>query len=157
MLFGGETLQDFGFALLVGVASGTYSSVFIAAPVLVHWKEREPIWKRRERIVREDHGGVVPAYADVDLGEGGARRSITRRPRPEPGAAAQQTAPQAGATTTATVVPPDEGGDGVPHDDEPTQDDGGTGDGDGAASKPPKRSQPSRSKQNRRRRKHGRR
>ena len=42
MLFGGETLQDFAFALLVGMASGAYSSIFIAAPVLTEWKEREP-------------------------------------------------------------------------------------------------------------------
>src|SRR5215212_8541532 len=72
MLFGGETLQDFGFALLVGVASGTYSSIFIAAPVLVHWKEREAVWRRRDRIVREDHDGVVPPYAEAQLGEEGA-------------------------------------------------------------------------------------
>src|SRR5436190_7501120 len=56
MLFGGETLKDFGFALLIGVASGTYSSIFIAAPVLTHWKERETVWRPRERIVLEDHG-----------------------------------------------------------------------------------------------------
>ena len=65
MLFGGETLQDFGFALLVGVASGTYSSVFIAAPVLVHWKEREPVYMRRRRIIMDEHGGEVPAFADI--------------------------------------------------------------------------------------------
>ena len=41
LLFGGETLQDFAFALLVGTISGTYSSVFIAGPVLTHSKERE--------------------------------------------------------------------------------------------------------------------
>ena len=33
-IFGGTTLQDFAFAMLVGIASGTYSSIFIAAPVL---------------------------------------------------------------------------------------------------------------------------
>ena len=49
LLFGGETLQDFAFALLVGTLSGTYSSVFIAGPVLTHWKEREPVYKARER------------------------------------------------------------------------------------------------------------
>ena len=42
-LFGGETLQDFAFALIIGTLSGTYSSVFIASPVLTHWKEREPV------------------------------------------------------------------------------------------------------------------
>ena len=44
LLFGGETLQDFAFALLVGIASGAYSSIFIASPVLTHWKERERVY-----------------------------------------------------------------------------------------------------------------
>jgi SecD/SecF fusion protein len=63
MLFGGETLQDFAFALLVGTLSGTYSSVFIAGPVLTHWKEREPVYKAREARIRAEFGGAVPAYA----------------------------------------------------------------------------------------------
>jgi SecD/SecF fusion protein len=62
MLFGGETLRDFAFALLVGIASGTYSSVFIATPVLAHWKEREPVYRARaSRILSQL--GAVPAYA----------------------------------------------------------------------------------------------
>jgi SecD/SecF fusion protein len=62
LLFGGETLQDFAFALLVGTLSGTYSSVFIAGPVLTHWKEREPVYKTREARIRAEFG-TVPAYA----------------------------------------------------------------------------------------------
>ncbi|HEY3182055.1 MAG TPA: protein translocase subunit SecF, partial [Gaiellaceae bacterium] len=63
LLFGGDTLKDFAFALLVGVASGAYSSIFIAAPLLTIWKEREPEYARRvdhdldpltgERILRQ--------------------------------------------------------------------------------------------------------
>ncbi|HEX8645875.1 MAG TPA: protein translocase subunit SecF [Thermoleophilaceae bacterium] len=66
MLFGGETLKDFGFALLVGVVSGTYSSVFIASPVLVHWKERETVYRRRRQMIMGEHGGQVPPFADID-------------------------------------------------------------------------------------------
>ncbi len=67
-LFGGETLKDFAFALIVGIASGAYSSIFIASPVLTHWKEREPIYRsRRVRITREL--GAVPAYATALGGE----------------------------------------------------------------------------------------
>ena len=36
-----HTVKDFAFALLVGVISGTYSSIFIASPALTHWKERD--------------------------------------------------------------------------------------------------------------------
>lgn len=42
-LFGGVTLQQFAVVLLVGLFSGTYSSIFIAAPILVVWENGE--WK----------------------------------------------------------------------------------------------------------------
>jgi SecD/SecF fusion protein len=67
MLFGGETLRDFAFALLIGIASGTYSSIFIATPVLQHWKEREPGFRARHARILE-RLGVVPAYATVEQG-----------------------------------------------------------------------------------------
>ena len=47
-LFGGETLKDFAFALLVGIGAGAYSSIFIAAPLLSWLKEREPEYARRK-------------------------------------------------------------------------------------------------------------
>src|SRR6187549_480795 len=63
LVFGGATLQDFAFAMMVGIFSGTYSSIFIASPVLTAWKEREPGFvRRRERIVAAD--GRVPAFVD---------------------------------------------------------------------------------------------
>jgi SecD/SecF fusion protein len=67
LLFGGETLKDFAFALLIGVASGTYSSIFIATPVLTHWKEREPAFQARVRRILETLG-AVPAYATTAQG-----------------------------------------------------------------------------------------
>jgi SecD/SecF fusion protein len=83
LLFGGDTLKDFAFALLVGIASGTYSSVFIATPVLAHWKGREPVYRARERRIRAELG-AVPAYATaaqgpVDVAEprGGRRAGVT--------------------------------------------------------------------------------
>ena len=68
MLFGGETLQDFAFALLIGTLSGTYSSVFIAGPVLTLWKEREPVYHARAERIRQQFGGVIPAYAVATAG-----------------------------------------------------------------------------------------
>jgi SecD/SecF fusion protein len=47
-LYGGATLKDFAFALMVGIASGAYSSIFIAAPLLAMLKEREPEYVRRK-------------------------------------------------------------------------------------------------------------
>ncbi len=43
-LFGGVTLREFAVILLVGLFSGTYSSIFVAAPILVVWENKE--WKR---------------------------------------------------------------------------------------------------------------
>ncbi len=65
-IFGGVTLQDFAFAMLIGIASGTYSSIFIASPVLTAWKEREPAYRRRrERI--EEQMGYVPAFPEDNV------------------------------------------------------------------------------------------
>jgi SecD/SecF fusion protein len=47
-LFGGDTLKDFAFALMVGILSGAYSSIFVAAPLLTILKEREPDYMRRK-------------------------------------------------------------------------------------------------------------
>ena len=66
LVFGGETLQDFAFAMMVGVASGTYSSIFIASPVLTEWKEREPAYRsRRARI--EEAMGCVPTFPEDNV------------------------------------------------------------------------------------------
>ncbi|MDX6650233.1 MAG: SecD/SecF fusion protein [Solirubrobacteraceae bacterium] len=63
LIFGGETLRDFAFALMVGILSGAYSSIFIAAPVLTHWKERERVYEQRADRIRRENNGVIPAYA----------------------------------------------------------------------------------------------
>jgi SecD/SecF fusion protein len=47
LLFGGATLKDFAFALLIGIVSGAYSSFFVASPLLVMLKQREPEFAKR--------------------------------------------------------------------------------------------------------------
>lgn len=47
-MFGGITLREFASILLIGLLSGTYSSIFIAAPILVLWEKREwTTWFRK--------------------------------------------------------------------------------------------------------------
>lgn len=48
-IFGGEVLRDFAFALLVGVVTGTYSSIFVAAPIVVDWEAWIQARQRRPR------------------------------------------------------------------------------------------------------------
>jgi preprotein translocase subunit SecF len=51
-LFGGVTLREFAVILLVGLFSGTYSSIFIAAPFLVVWENKEwKNWFRKKEVV----------------------------------------------------------------------------------------------------------
>ena len=46
--FGGATLKDFAFAMILGELLGTYSSYAVATPLLAMWKTREPRWAKLE-------------------------------------------------------------------------------------------------------------
>jgi SecD/SecF fusion protein len=48
LIFGGATLNDFAFALFVGIGAGAYSSIFVAGPLVAWFKEREPEYARRK-------------------------------------------------------------------------------------------------------------
>jgi len=81
-VLGGTTLKDFAFALMVGVTSGAYSSIFIAAPLLTMWKEREPEYAKRKAYTPGEDGTTPPE-------DGGA--PARRRPkRPKGGPALDQ-------------------------------------------------------------------
>ena len=79
LIFGGDTLKDFAFALLVGIASGAYSTIFIATPILTMIKEREP-----EFAARKGEDVVDEKPLDVEV-----------EPEPAPVAAAAATLPAA--------------------------------------------------------------
>jgi len=64
--FGAETLREFALALFIGIALGTYSSIFVAAPLLAIWKEREPEWQTaRKRAKRRRSDGSTDAPEDA--------------------------------------------------------------------------------------------
>jgi SecD/SecF fusion protein len=75
--FGGATLQDFAFALLIGVTSGAYSSIFIAAPLLNFWKER----RDSEYARRKGQGMPEGVRADRFLAQ--AEQAAAAEPTPE--------------------------------------------------------------------------
>lgn len=89
ILLGASSLKDFALALFVGIASGTYSSVFVAAPLLGVWKEREPEWiEHRERIERRAAVGTTsPARKPGSSGAEVARPGASSAARPNSGAA----------------------------------------------------------------------
>jgi preprotein translocase subunit SecF len=72
LLFGGQTLKDFAFALFIGVASGTYSSVFVASPLLVVFKEREP----KYRNIKERAKAAPRKKRDVDISDEEVAREL---------------------------------------------------------------------------------
>ncbi len=155
LIFGGATLQDFAFAMMVGVASGTYSSIFIASPVLTHWKEREPAYRSRRARIKEAMGYVPTfpeenAVAKIDEVERHVPAATTGNGAPEPGG--PSVAPEPAEAPVAVADPPVQRSADV----QPTPEE----DGGGVAGRPEveaKRTQArSRKKQSRRRRKHGR-
>jgi preprotein translocase subunit SecF len=81
VFLGGATLRDFALALFIGLILGTYSSIFVAAPVLAWLKEREPVdddTRRRQRRVAETFG----TEGDDDGMEEAAVVSAGVAPRP---------------------------------------------------------------------------
>jgi SecD/SecF fusion protein len=89
LIFGGATLKDFAFALMVGILSGAYSSIFIAAPLLTIWKEREPEYARR--IGQESPGGDAAAFEESE-------EALTAEPAPELTPVGAADRPPAGAS-----------------------------------------------------------
>jgi SecD/SecF fusion protein len=94
-IFGGATLKDFAFALLVGIVSGAYSSIFIAAPLLTILKEREPEFARRKGVDGTEEGpqpdGGTPARRRPRRPWGGA-------PAADPGTVVLEEAERAAAS-----------------------------------------------------------
>ncbi|MBV8281072.1 MAG: hypothetical protein JO347_03280, partial [Candidatus Eremiobacteraeota bacterium] len=76
----GDTLKDFAFALLVGVISGAYSSIFIASPLLVIWKNRDIAKRATERAAAAASEATATTASAADP----ARRLAPKPKRPTP-------------------------------------------------------------------------
>ncbi len=56
LILGAAALRDFSLALFVGIAVGTYSSIFVASPLLAIWREREVDWSNQRRKLAKKRG-----------------------------------------------------------------------------------------------------
>ena len=84
-VLGATTLNDFGLALLVGLLTGAYSSIFIASPILAILKEREPRYAGvRQRLTAKGGAGLLSPASAAALAGGGAQAA--RLPKPRAGA-----------------------------------------------------------------------
>jgi SecD/SecF fusion protein len=106
LIFGGETLKDFAFALFIGISVGAVSTIFVATPFLTVLMERSPEFKRRGQKVereRERERGAealepepepVPAAVAVEADDGDGVAE-----EPEPAVAGAAPAPADGASS----------------------------------------------------------
>jgi preprotein translocase subunit SecF len=93
---GATTLQDFGLALLIGLLTGAYSSIFIASPVLAVLKQREPRYQAiSRRVEATERAGLLtpkatrharvpaaaPSDATVSRSSSAPRPAMPNRPR----------------------------------------------------------------------------
>lgn len=119
--FGGDTLKDFAFALIVGILAGGISSIAIAGPLAALWKERDPETKRKATKAQRRAQARITADSDVV--------DLDVLERAEEGLAAQIAAEEA-ADADPRGLPAPEGGD---SDGDLVEDDGASHpqDGDG--------------------------
>jgi preprotein translocase subunit SecF len=98
-LLGVGTIKDLALVLFVGLASGAYSSLFLATPIVVELTEREPAYKaltKRVEAKRNSEAARAAAAAAVEPAMAGAdspappRRTGGPAPAPRPGARPQR-------------------------------------------------------------------
>jgi preprotein translocase subunit SecF len=85
LMMGATALQDFALALLIGLVIGAYSSLFLGAPLLAWWKEREPQYRAMRERHRRAAGPVLASAAEevgVPVGAGARTRAGTAGERP---------------------------------------------------------------------------
>jgi len=81
-IFGGQVLNGFAFALVCGIIVGTYSSVFVASPILIFWHN---FLEGRKRSARG--GGVAPRKGPLAPVPAAAKVAAPAKDRTRPGTA----------------------------------------------------------------------
>ncbi|MFM9043711.1 MAG: hypothetical protein ACKOPI_06190, partial [bacterium] len=92
------------FAMMIDIASGTYSSIFIATPVLTAWKEREPQYRRRRDRI-EQQLGTVPPFPDDSMDAKIAPEDASRSDRGEEPSVGSDAGPAAGPPSSTSPIP----------------------------------------------------
>jgi preprotein translocase subunit SecF len=112
-VMGATILKDFGLALLVGLLTGAYSSIFIASPLLAILKEREPRYVNvRQRLAAKGGSSttLTPAAAAALAGAGSAGAGGGGKGKAKAGAVAAPPAARGGAAKAGDVLVPSSGG-----------------------------------------------
>jgi preprotein translocase subunit SecF len=110
-ILGAVTLEEFSIALLVGMLSGAYSSIFVAMPIVVWLKEREPRNAAlRERLASGKGGSLSRSQAEaLSLSGSPSSTLVAGSPAKAPSTGATTTLARGGTSPTApttTAIPP---------------------------------------------------
>ena len=107
-LLGATTLQSYGLALFVGLLSGAYSSIFIAAPVLSLMKEREERWiSIADRLAKR--GESTQWYSALDAATMSTQISVAASGQVSRGGGAGAAAPRSGGSKRSGPIRPGSG------------------------------------------------
>jgi preprotein translocase subunit SecF len=102
LMLGATALEEFALALAVGLGVGSYSSLFVAAPLLAAWKDREPQY----RALSERRRRTTLAAASVATGVPVVEEDEPEEPRVKAVAEGIPGPPAVGRTATAHKAPP---------------------------------------------------
>jgi preprotein translocase subunit SecF len=108
LVLGATTLQEFALALLIGLFSGAYSSIFIASPLLALLKEREPRYRDIKRRIEARGGDAEVVAATIAAGGATPPRAVGRpaAKRTGSGEEGERSAPAATVAPSGRVIPP---------------------------------------------------
>jgi preprotein translocase subunit SecF len=131
---GATTLQSYGLALFVGLLSGAYSSIFIAAPVLSMMKEREERWVSiASRLAKRGESGQF--YSALDAATMSTQMSVAASGQVSRGGGAGAAAQRSGGSKRSGPIRPGSGG--RPGGGSAAGGGGGTGTGTAVMDRPP--------------------
>jgi preprotein translocase subunit SecF len=107
-VLGATTLQSYGLALFVGLLSGAYSSIFIAAPVLSMMKEREERWVAIAKRLRQ-RGESEGSYSALDAATMSTQMSVAASGQVGRGSGGGAAAQTSGSTKRSGPIRPGSG------------------------------------------------
>jgi preprotein translocase subunit SecF len=105
-IMGAVVLQEFAIALLIGLFSGAYSSLFIASPLLAWLKDREPRYRDIKRRIEARGGESQAVAAAVAAGSTAVASAPSRQPAKTGGAARSSADDTRVVTPAGRAIPP---------------------------------------------------
>ena len=107
LILGVGTIKDLALVMFVGLATGAYSSLFLAAPIVTDLTERLPAYKAlTKRVQAKRASEAARAESGGELALAGARRSGAPAPAPRPGARPAVKAPASKLAAKAPTARP---------------------------------------------------